>query len=100
MLECCASGALYTDKKSESLCYDEVLQPRRGLHPIPFASDDKEKGFWRFLVYPSVPVNSSINVLTETILSTREAFVPTVYSASSSSELYPAELKSPLQMQK
>jgi len=28
--------------------------------------------------YPPVPVNSSINVLTDTILSTREAFVPTV----------------------
>src|SRR3990172_7313761 len=41
-----------------------------------------------------------MRALTERILSILDAFVPTVYRASSFSGLYPAELKSPLQMQK
>ena len=48
----------------------------------------------------ALPVSSSMRDLTVRSLSTLEALVPTVYSGSSLSVLYPLELRRPLQMQK
>jgi|GEM_PF-4679581 len=50
---------------------DRGVRVYREFQVKPFSSK-------RSPYYPPVPVNSSINVLTDTILSTREAFVPTV----------------------
>lgn len=69
--------------------HEQSLRAAAGLRTISYAAGMR-----------ALPVSSFMRDLTVRSFSTLEALVPTVYSGSSLSVLYPPELRRPLQMQK